>query len=232
MSIEFSVDLISDLKLDKHDIFDWTGKSTSLFCVIAGNISAESSKIAEVLEHLSTVYRGVFYIDGRLEHTSIRNYENRVKELKKICDRNKNVIYLHEHAVVLNGIAFLAINGWYNSAIKDNVEDKLLIEEYKNQDVGYLSNSIRSLQLHREVSKIVIISSCIPSEHLLYQHHRKYNFLSPEPGLALVMDTDRKVTHWLYGGVDISTDMVYNRRRYVNNPNFEKAPYWPKKIVI
>ena len=232
MSLEFSVDLISDLNLERSEQFDWTGKASSLFCVVAGNVSKDLKKVSEVLEHLGTQYRGVFYIDGSLEHTTISNYENRIEKLTSICKPLQNVIYMHNHVVVLNSIAFVAINGWYTNIPRQlTAEEYYLLDSCRNEDLGYLSNTIKNLQLHRDATKIVVVSSCIPSEHLFY---KKYvpSCDGVEPGLALVMDTDHKVSNWLYGGSEIVNDVTFNKRRYVNNPRFKNQPYWPKRIVV
>lgn len=228
--VELSVDLISDLNLEKSEQFDWTGKPTSLFCAIAGNISNDISRVKETLEHLGSLYRGVFYIDGQTEHKSLLQYDKTVEKLSEICKPLQNVIYMQNHVVVLNNIAFVAINGWQNYEPK-NPEESFLLDGRRNEDLGYLSNSLRNLQLHRDATKIVIISSCIPTEHLFFKK-RKFDHDGFEPGLSLIMDTDHKVNHWLYGGTNIVGDFEYNRRRYVNNPKINGQPYWPKRIII
>lgn len=83
MEFEFSVDLIGDLDLDKSDTFDLTGNATSLFCCITGNISKEPSITKEVLEHLSSQYRGVFFIDGHKEHVSLKEYDSKISDLTR-----------------------------------------------------------------------------------------------------------------------------------------------------
>lgn len=231
--MDFSVDLISDLNLGKSENFDWTGKPTSLFCVIAGNISKHTSVIKHTLEHLSNLYRGVFYIDGASEHTTLEDYEKKVEQLHEICKPINNVVYMHNHVVVLNNVAFIGINGWYHN--KPNItciEDNMRVDNYRNEDLGYLSTSIKNLQLHKDTSKIVVVSSCVPSEHFFYKQLPFELTDSIEPCLGLVMDMDHKVSNWLYGGTDILVDNVYNRRRYVNNPKIEGRPYWPKRIIV
>ena len=51
MNIGF--DVISDLNLDAEDSFDWEGKATSLYLIIAGNISSDLRVIHQTLVHLS-----------------------------------------------------------------------------------------------------------------------------------------------------------------------------------
>lgn len=232
MEIEQSVDLISDLCLDKVDQFDWTGRSTSLFCVVAGNLSDDLQTIKHALEHLSTLYRGVFYIDGSYEHLDLSEYESTIESIQNICKPIKNVVYMHNQVVVLNNIAFIGINGWYNNSPNITcLEDAVRLEEYRTQDLGYLTSSIRNLQLHKDATKIIVVSASVPSNHLMYKDVKLKQDV-PEPNLSLIMDTDNKVTHWLYSGTEIISDNVYNRRRYVNNPKIKGQPYWPKRIVI
>lgn len=232
MALEYSVDLISDLWLDDSDQFDWTGKSTSLFCVVTGNISSCHKKITDVLHHLGQVYRGVLYIDGTIEHGDYRNYAENIEELAALCKPIENVIYMHNHVVILNSIAFIGINGWYGQHLRTtNFQEAMLINSLNNDDVTYLGNTIRGLQLHKDAKKLVVISNSIPSTHFTYGAVDDY-IDGLEPGLALTMDTDHKVTHWLFGGSQILCDTEYHGRRYVNNPAVKGQPYWPKRIVI
>ena len=83
MNIPFSIDLISDLNLSVTDQFDWTGKSTSLFCVVAGNVSDDLTVVDRVIGHLNEVYRGVLYIDGSLEHRNLFDYDDTIDQIKK-----------------------------------------------------------------------------------------------------------------------------------------------------
>ena len=67
--MNFSFDLISDLHIETWGSrFDWTGQPTSQYCVVAGDIARDRALVIDALEHLGTVYQGVFYIDGNDEH--------------------------------------------------------------------------------------------------------------------------------------------------------------------
>lgn len=229
--VEFTIDLISDLQLENTEVFDWTDKATSLYCCIAGNISSDLHVVKNVLSHLGTIYRGVFYIDGAHEHLSLVEYEIRIDQLTKICKTAPNVVYLHNHVVLINGNAFIGINGWYNHMTRmSTLQDVIRLENYRDEDIGYLSNSIRNLQLHGDAKKLIILSGCIPNTNVLYNKEDSDDLT--DPSLALIMDTDKKVSHWLYGGTDIVADAVYNQRRYVNNPRIKGQPYYAKRIVI
>lgn len=233
MDVEYSVDLISDLNLEAGDVFDWTGKPTSLFCIVAGNVSSDLHVVRDVLSHLSKIYRGVLYIDGRLEHPDVLEYRYRISKIEEVCKGIKNVVYMHNYVVVLNSIAFVAVNGWYGLGVTDlQLEDDIILNQLQHEDVGYLTQTIKSLQLHRDAGKIVVVSNSLPADYLLYDYGASSSLDGIEPGISLVMDTENKVTHWLYGGPHPAADLDFNGRRFVNNPKLKRQPYWPKRIVI
>ena len=230
IDVEFSIDLISDLNLLKEDKFDWTDKPTSLFCVIAGNISTDLSIVKKTLLHLSSLYKAVFFIDGKLEHNKLKDYDESVQKISDICVNIPNVIYMHKHVVVLNGMAFVGANCWFNDDVEAiTVQDEVKLESLRIGDLGYLGKTIKVLQLHNDVKKIVVFTSTAPAEELTF---KTINVSGPEPEMSLIMDTERKVVHWLFGGSEISIDCDRNNRRYTNNPKIKDQIYWPKRIVI
>jgi hypothetical protein len=231
MPSAFSVDLISDLNLSAGDEIDWEGKPTSLFCAIAGGLSNDLDVVKNTLDHLSSYYRGIMYIDGSTEHTNMQEYESRVERLREICAPMTNVVYMHNHVVILNSVAFVACNGWFHNRYTTvDIQDRIKMEDYRLEDVAYLSKSIRSLQVHHDARKIVVITSSVPSENFLF--NRSEQVTGVEPGMALMMDTENKIDAWLYGGTDISTDQMSGNIRFVNNPCRPGQPYWPKHVLV
>ena len=231
MSNQLAIDIISDLHLDSADAFDWENKPTALFCVVPGGISNKLDVLDAVLEKLSLVYRGVFYIDGAGDHESLDVVSSNVDEITKICSKHNNVVYLHNHVVIMNNVAFVGVNGWYKNHSYDDNHEQLKVDTYKMEDIAYLSNSIKSLKTHNDVDQILIISACVPAEDFLYRQTFDGN-LKVEPAMALFSDSDSKVKTWIYGGSKLSVDTVYNDRRFVNNPCVVGQPYWPKRIMI
>jgi hypothetical protein len=233
MNDSFSIDLISDLHLTETGEFDWSGKATSLFCVVAGNVSDDLEVLRRTLDHLSNNYHGVFFIDGSLEHTELQNYEIRVLEIKEICDSLNNVVYLHNHVVILNNIAFIGSNGWYgNRHVYKEVEDEDYVLAYRTADLAYLSNSIKRLQHNMEVKRIVLVTNSLPNKQMAF------NSLDIElprelyPSLSLLFDETHKVRKWLFGTNDITVDVDVDRIQYVNNPVQPNMLYWPKRIEV
>jgi hypothetical protein len=233
VDFDLSFDLISDLHLSKTEQFDWTGKPTSLFCVVAGGISSDLVVVKQTLEHLSTMYRGVFYIDSSHEHLEFSKYQDRISELIDICKNITNTIYMHNHVVILHDVAMISVNGWYAEQNVAKLKDLREINGYKNEDISYLSKTIRNLQQTDEVKKIVVISGCIPNERLRYKSSDSFVLEDKiEPCLALLMDTEFKVSHWLYGGGGIVSDVTFNNRNYATNPRVKGQPYWAKRISV
>lgn len=231
MSEPLAVDIISDLNLTTAETFDWDNKPTALFCVIPGGVSTDLSVLDAVFDKLSRVYRGVFYIDSGRDHADLRSVSNVVDSISDICKKYNNVVYLHNHVVILNHVALVGINGWYkNSDVTDPIEQTIL-DTLKMQDIAYLSNAIKTLKKHSDVDRVLIISACVPAEDFLY--NRVFDGdLKVEPAMALYTDDTDRVKTWIFGGSNISVDTTYNERRFVNNPCMSGQPYWPKRITV
>ena len=99
--MEIGFDIISDLYLEPEESFNWENKATSLYCVIAGNISNDSRVIISTLNHLARFYQGVFYIPGQLEFENSEDIDKRYRELSNYCKKIRNVAFLNHHVDVL-----------------------------------------------------------------------------------------------------------------------------------
>lgn len=230
MTIGF--DVISDLNLAPNDIFDWDGKATSLYCIIAGNISNDLLTIHQTLNHLGKFYQGVFYTAGALEYEGATNIGTRTDELFKICRSIRNVAYLHNHVVIIDGIAIIGTNGWYATDFHavPVTQEEIEIERY--EDIGYLGNTIEKLQLHLDVKKVMIVSHSVPGHELFFKEDPAHINEVPPLKLALVKDSEHKVSNWIYGSYDKTVDIVINGINYVNNSYYKRKPYWAKRIEV
>jgi hypothetical protein len=233
MQVNFSVDLVSDLNVTDPDSFDWEGKATSLYCCIAGNVASDLGVLEKVLGKIAKEYFGVFFVEGSLEHDNLAHYDDRVTEIKKICKKLQKVVYLHQHVVILNGTAFVGVNGFFhNREPVDSLEKLFLIDECRNQDVAYLTKTIDHLQNHDEVKNITIISNSIPSRLITFMESSLNEDDIVSPALALVKDTGGLVTAWLFGNDGKMLDSEFNGRRYVNHPYNPNQPYFPKRVEL
>jgi hypothetical protein len=222
-------DVISDLNLSENDTFIWEDKPTSLYCIVAGNISDDLAMVQTVLDILGNCYQGVFFIDGALEHSTVIIREKRNKEIEDICKPLKNVIYLHDNVVVLNEIAIVGVNGWHGNYTPKNkmAEIELICAGY--QDVSYLCSTVHRLQLHSEVKHIIVVSSCVPTEKLYYGEQPNMHDTGPVTD-ALEYDTEKKISHWVFGTYGKIVDTVMDNINYLNNPCNGRNPYYAKRI--
>jgi hypothetical protein len=229
--MNFGFDIISDLHLTPDSTFEWDDKATSLYCIIPGNISEDLTVVRTVLRTLSEHYQGIFYIDGSLENSGIKTRQFNHKEIKKICKPMSKVVYLHDNVVVIEGVALIGINGWYGNYVPEDptAEVELIVAGY--EDFSYLDSTINKLQLHLDVKKIIIISNSVPLTKLFYGEIPKmYGDISPEESLE--NDTEHKVSHWVFGSTQKIIDTTFDSINYVNNPCYNRSPYYAKRIEI
>jgi len=229
MSVGF--DLISDLNVTNIAEFNWEGKPTSLYCLVPGNISSDLNIVNKVLLHLSKCYQGVFYIDGKLENPSLMDRDHIIQRFTESVSTIPNLIYLHNNVVVVDGIAIIGINGWsdYPSSTDD---DTFQLKSYRYDDLIYLERTTQKLQLHPDVKKIIVMSNSVPSLELYFGEIP--NIDVHEIGLHTVLeaDTEQKITHWVFGSHNKIVDTIKDNINYINNPKFDSAPYYAKRITL
>ena len=225
-------DVISDLNLSPNESFDWENKSTSLYCVIAGNISNDLQTIHQTLNYLSKFYQGIFYTAGVLEYEGASNIATRTDELLKICRTIRNAVYLHNHVVIIDGIAIIGTNGWYSNSFPNIQISPEEIEVERYEDLGYLGSTIEKLQLHLDVKKIMIVSHSVPGHELFFKEEPEHIQEVPPLKLALIRDSESKITNWVYGSCDKTVDIILDGINYTNNSYFKRKPYWAKRIEV
>jgi len=224
-------DLISDLNITENDQFDWEGKPTSLYCLVAGNISNNVNVLNKTLLHLSKCYQGVFFIDGNLENPSVYEHIAVANRITESFSTIPNLIYLRNNVVVVDGVAILGINGWSNyKSYTDG--DKFEIKARRYDDLVYLEQTTRKLQLHPDVRKIIILSNSVPSLDLYFGEIPDIDKDEIELDYVLDIDTEHKVTHWAFGSHKKIVDTVKDNINYLNNPKYETNPYYAKRITL
>lgn len=228
--MKIGFDLISDLNLSPDDSFNWENKATSLYCVIAGNISSDLRTVTQTLNHLAKFYQGVFYTPGSLEFQGVENYDTRVKEISRFCKKIRNVALLHHHVVIIDGVAILGCPGRYGGEETYQFEEVHGISRF--EDLVYLKNSIEKLQKHLDVKKIMLLTNAVPSQDLYFGEHPKDLSTIPELNMVLVADLESKISHWAYGSYGKIVDTTKNDINYVCNPYYNRKPYWAKRIDV
>lgn len=225
-------DLISDLNLTADDKFTWESKVTSLFCVVSGNLSSDLKVVQKTLTYLSTLYQGVFYIDGFTEQQSIPFKDVTVQKLQKICSSINNTIYLHNNVVILNGVAIIGANTWFAKPQEEiPVFDRLRLSSFRNEDLVYLGTTIKKMQIHIEVDSILVVSASPPGKELFFKDDEHITD-SMEPTICLDYDTEGKISHWVFGGTDKKIDTTINGVNYISNPYSPDETYWAKRVQV
>jgi len=181
----FSFDLISDLHVDTWPRFDWTGIATSPVAVVAGDIAMDRNDLVEVLSHLGKNYQAVFYIDGNDEHTNyLDNLTYSYADLVTRLETIPNLVYLQDNVVVIDGVAILGTNGWFGFDFDPNIDPTQCAQWYQNKfnltgdtvktisrmattDAMYMINSVKRLQTHQDVKKIVMVTHTVPDPVLI-----------------------------------------------------------------
>ena len=109
MHQDIGFDVISDLNLNPNDSFNWENKASSLYCILAGNVSSNLRTVTQVLLHLAKYYQGIFYVPGELEYKNSDDISERTNELIALCDRYESVISTLEERLKKMEAAFVEI---------------------------------------------------------------------------------------------------------------------------
>jgi hypothetical protein len=229
--IKPSFDIISDLHLGPDEIFDWDNKATSLYCIVAGNISNDMLVLHQTLLHLSKFYQGVFFMAGALEY-QYEDAATRTADIFKICSRMRNVVSLHNHVVIVDGVAILGANGWYGNTPIEDMITELKKEVLRYDDITYLGTTLEKLQLHMDVCKIIMVTNSVPSPDLFFGEEPTDIYSQIPIAAALMYDTENKVSHWVFGSYGKVVDTTYEGINYINNSYYKREPYWAKRIEI
>lgn len=254
--MKLNFDLISDLYLDTLEDFTWEGKATSLFCIVAGNISKDHAVLFGFLDYISQFYEGVFFIDGDLEHDNFGgDFDTSYASLRDNINDIEGVFFLHENIIILPGITLLATNGWttFDFTTNNEITETMEFLEARNSvpiatandifklavtDQHYMYNSLESVQDMDEVENLIVVTNSVPCPEFI-THDDDYDGtllgdVSGNSGLldCLSNDPKKKVKTWIFGKYTGDIDYEIDGVRFVNNPGLNKDPgiYYPKII--
>lgn len=260
----FAFDLISDLHVETWPgRFQWQGMATSPYCVVAGDVARDRDLVIRTLRHLGECYQAVFYIDGNDEHaehwedlgTSYQDLARRIKGLR-------NVVYLQDNVVVINGVAILGTNGWwgFDFGAADATQSALwyqqqwtpplsgaVIRQIASQSTNdsiYMTSSVRRLQTHNDVRHLVIVTHTLPDPELIAHDidlSDSYRFNCMGNGdmiTAFDADSCGKMHTWCFGHYHMPIDRLNQGVRFVNNCRgrgdsaYRQWAYQPRRIEI
>lgn len=228
--MEIGFDVISDLHLSPEDSFNWEGKATSLYCIVAGNVSSDLRTLWQTLAHLSQYYQGIFYSPGYLEYEAADNINFRTEQITEMCSRIPNIALLHHHVIIVDGVAVLGCNGWTMFTSAEEADPQRQNARY--EDIAYLRKSVEKLQRHLDVKRIVVVTNAVPRKELYFgeQPENVDDYMTLD--YCLPADTEMKITHWIFGTHKKIVDTTINDINYLNNPYYKQKPYWAKRLNI
>ena len=227
--MEIGFDLIGDLHLGPEDSFNWENKATSLYCIVAGNISDNLRMVYQVLSHLSKFYQGVFYVPGLDEYKTSLEHELRTKELVSLAKKLPKVALLYHHVVIIDGVAVIGANGW-SADNPDDIDIRLINSRF--EDIAYLDTSVTKLQTHLDVKQILLVTACIPNKNLYFGQTPDHVDDHVYPAICLKKDPEMKITHWACGGYEKTVDAIIDGIKFVNNPYKKTTPYYAKRLTL
>jgi predicted phosphodiesterase len=261
--MQFAFDLISDLHIETWpESFDWTGQATSTVCVVAGDVCRNRSLLLKTLRHLGTCYQAVFYIDGNDEHTDhMACLDAGYQYLSQEIERIPNVVYLQDNVVVIDGVAIVGTSGWWAFdfdlsldvaessdwyAARHNLSPQVIktISQLAIGDALYMSASVKRLQTHQDVKKIIMVTHTVPDPALVVHDidlagTARMNTVGNRYMMqALAADTEKKIHTWCFGHYHGSVDQVRSGVRFVNNCRgrgntpYSQQVYYPRRVVI
>ena len=253
-------DLVSDLHVDVHE--PWTWEPQSQICVVAGDVAQDIPTLTQTLTTLGQQYDTVLYIDGNDEHRhDLHDLSGNFTRLAQAIAPIPNVVYLQDQMVILNDVAFVAANGWWSFDLDPKwsmdqtqqavarhynvpVEhcDQMLVTAVS--DARYLAASVRRLQVHLDVRRIVMITHTVPRAELIQDdpditgNYRINTTVNPWMREVLTQDTENKIGAWCFGHYHCQVDQVIQGIRYVSNPRGRYRTAWyqeeyaPRQIEI
>jgi predicted phosphohydrolase len=260
MSLAF--DLISDLHVETWPDFDWSEQATSPYAIVAGDVARDRTVLLETLTHLAQCYQAVFYIDGNDEHRHYyqdlnSSYADLVQTIKKI----PNIVFLQDNVAVVDGVAILGTNGWWTYDFDQGIDAEQTSLWFQEQcqvsaqvaktvgrlatnDATYMINSVKRLQTHNDVKKIICVTHTVPDAQLIAHDMDldgsiRFNTMGNRfMTKVLSADTEHKIHTWCFGHYHGSADQVRHNVRFVNNcrgrgdTKWRKYVYHPLRIVI
>lgn len=260
--MQLAFDLISDFHDDTWPDFDWSGQPTSPIAVVAGDVARDRDRVIQILTHLGQCYQAVFYIDGNEEHKD--HWDDIGRSYRDLADRIRsipNVVYLHDNVIIVDGVAILGTNGWFGYDFDGMTDpDQVMqwcVHTYRTpmsviqgiqaqalQDARYMISSIKRLQTHQDVKRIVVVTHTVPDPQLIAHdpqlaHTHKFNVMGNRYMMqALGVDTENKIHTWCFGHYHNGVDKIYRGIRFLNNcrgrgdTEWKQHVYHPRRITV
>lgn len=255
-------DLISDLHEDfwnQDQQVRWEGIGTSLVAVVLGDVSRDPEVTYKTVVDISKYYKYVIFVDGNHEHNNQCDIQEHNQLMRQRFNKYHNIQYLNRNAIVVDGVAFVGVNGWWTF---DFMEPEISREDCywyfasnfiysepfmqevmdtARQDATTMCEIVAKLTMDSAVNEIVILTHTAPFNKFMDvqqpQHPAHYSRCGSSY-LSKIIDFDinNKINIWCFGHVHQEFDEVINGIRYICHPRgrLDDSPqnifYYPKLI--
>jgi hypothetical protein len=171
------------------------------------------------------------------------------------------VVYLQDNVVVVDGVAILGTNGWWGFDFDLGIDAEQVAQWYggrhhlsdatlksiarmSSTDAQYMIESVKRLQTHQDVKKIVMVTHTVPDPALIAHDidldgNMRFNVMGNRLMMqAMAQDTEKKIHTWCFGHYHGSIDQTRSGIRFVNNCRGRsdspgaRHVYYPQRIVI
>ncbi len=234
-------DLASDLHIDcwpDGPALDWPDQRRNAVLVLAGDI-ADGDELALIgLEAAASAYERVLYVDGNHEHF-LR--ERRLGPTKAAIRAGApaSVSLLSDQPVVIDGVAFIGRNGWWDyeiaepeipGAVSRRAYAEIVghdpYEEIRAQaldDAAGLEAEAARFAKDASVHSIVAVTHTPPRLELtspgVYPRNTDFlNLYGNSRMRAVWAAAGGKLRHWCFGHNHDARDQVLDGVRFVSNP--------------
>jgi hypothetical protein len=155
--------------------------------VVTGNVSNNFETSIEYLNGFAKNYDKILFIDGSSEHTEnypfIKSRDGINNIMNEIAD--DKLVYLCGTICVIDGIAFIGVNGWWD--YKDSKISKRDLDIISLTQSYELRNKIITCDLDDEIEKVIIVTHSVPLNKF---------FINGKLNKYLT-----KVKYWIYGNI-------------------------------
>ena len=171
---------------------------------------------------------------------------------------------MQDDCLVIDNVAFVGTNGWCSydfglgesnqaytdckqwvqSTYKISMWATQQVEAMAQSDAGFLCRTVKKLQTHPDITKIVMLSHFVPDARLLKHDvhldstHRLGTTGNSWLTRCLEEDHEKKIDTWCFGHYHSDIEQHLDGIRYLNNcrgrggTDWCKPVYYPRRIEI
>lgn len=233
------VALISDIHLEFGNTLEHCITPDAEVIVVAGDLTVGAHNTANALEQLAKHYKHVIYVTGNHEYygSSVQDFD---QELTQRLLPHKNIHFLNNKFVSINGVTFIGSTLWTNfrynplaiMAAKVMISDFGLIKNFSPDDavkLHYKAFNFIKWAYENCPGPKVIVTHFLPSTECIHPRFKNEdlinNYFSNNYSEWI---SELENTTWLFGHTHDRMDLIIGQTRLIANPHgYDPLPYQP-----